>query len=292
MKTVQRYVRPRDLGQALHLAKEDPGAVWLAGGTLLLAGDYADKPASVVDVGPVLGRGIERRDGSLEIGAGLTLQSLAESEAAPEILRKAALGIGSRNVRNRATVGGNIAANRSSSALIPAFLVLDARLEIAGVRGPDSRSETELASYLAAPSGLILSVGIPERPSRRLGYGRWARTANDAAVLVAAVSFAVEGSAMKDAKIAMGGITAKARRLFDLEKRFEGLQVQGLPLDELRDQVERMALPLLVPDGQGVVSASFRKVRGAALLAQAVAEALGGPVDAPDRDRSGKGGVR
>ncbi|HUW42219.1 MAG TPA: FAD binding domain-containing protein [Rectinemataceae bacterium] len=278
MKTVQRYVRPPDLGQALKLAKEDPGAVWLAGGTILLAGDYAGKPASVVDVGPILGRGIERRDGRIEIGAGVTFQDLAESEAAPPMLREAALGIGSRNVRNRATVGGNIAANRPCSALIPALLVLDARLAIAGERGSDSRSEAELASYLAAPSGLILSVSIPERPSRRHGYARWARTANDAAVLVAAVSFTVEGPAMKDVKIAMGGIAGEARRLGELERRFEGFSTAGRPIDDVRNRIEEAAAGLLVPAEQPVVSAAFRKVRGAALLAQAVAEALAGKV--------------
>ncbi|MGO8692549.1 MAG: FAD binding domain-containing protein [Rectinemataceae bacterium] len=282
MKIVQRFARPPDMGAAFALAEQDSSARWLAGGTSLLAGDYADKPASVIDIGAFIPRGIELREGLVAIGAGTTFQEIAESPSVPFVLKRAALGQGSRNVRNRATIGGNIAADRSSSAFIPALLVLDAKLEIAIVRaaGP-TRTSLDLASYLAAPSGLILSVSFPIPDSRRTGYGRWARTSNDSAILVAAVSFSIDASLMKNFEIAMGGISTKSRRMNELEKRFEGMPIptEAASGEDFRDIVEKAALPLLVPTRGGAVSAPFRKLRGAALLAEVMAEAAQGRVE-------------
>jgi putative selenate reductase FAD-binding subunit len=300
MNTVERYSRPPDLAAALAAAASDPDAVWLAGGTSLLAGDYSDKPASVIDIGSILPRGITVHEGTIAIGADTTFQELAEASAAPALLKEAALGVGSRNVRNRATVGGNIAADRSSSALIPALLVLDAKLEIAvgGATRPASQTQ-ELASWLSAPSGLILSISFRDPASRRSGYGRWSRTSNDTAILVAALSFTIEKSSMKNLRIAMGGIATKSRRMSELEKRFENMPIpaEDDSGEDFRSIVEKAALPFLVPAEGGAVSASFRKLRGATLLAEVMAKAVGltGTSDGSGSNpsgRAGKGGAR
>ncbi len=278
MNTVERYSRPPDLAAALAAAASDPGAVWLAGGTSLLAGDYADKPSSVIDIGAFIPRGITVREGLVTMGAGTSFQEIAESDAAPDLLKKAVLGVGSRNVRNRATVGGNIGSDRPSSALIPALLVLDARIEVAQRKSAQPTSNSmDLASYLGSPGGLILSVSFQTAASRRSGYGRWSRTSNDTAILVAAVSFSMDTSAMKDLRIAMGGIAAKSRRMSELEKRFENMPIpaEDDSGEDFRSIVEKAALPFLVPAEGGAVSASFRKLRGAALLAEVIAKAIG-----------------
>jgi len=58
MKRVERYARPAELSAALALASADRDARWLAGGTSLLAGDYADKPSSVIDISAVVPGGV------------------------------------------------------------------------------------------------------------------------------------------------------------------------------------------------------------------------------------------
>jgi len=283
MKTVERYYHPADLSAALAAAAGDPDAVWLAGGTSLFAGDYADKPAAVIDISTFIPRGVAAKGSGLSVGAGTTFQELIDSELVPAVLKDAALGIGSRNVRNRATVGGNIAADRACSSLIPSLLVLDAKLEIAGVRSPASSGvgPLDLRSWLDKPEGLILAISFPvPDKSRRSAYGRWARIAVDAAVLGAALCCSVEKGLLKDVRIALGGISGKSRRMRELEARLEGWRLPA-PSDDPRADIETAALPFLAPAEGGIVSASFKRLRGAALLADVVAAAIGGMKEGP-----------
>jgi len=213
------------------------------------------------------------------IGAGCTLQELADAPEIPEALREAALGMGSRNVRNRATVGGNIAADRPCSCLIPSLLVLDATLQVAGMDGVGAglTRQIGLAEWLQAPSGLILEVKLPTADalaagSRRAAYARWARTATDAAVLGVAVSFRLQETSIRDLRVAIGGVASKSRRDHKLEKRFESWPVQASVDD--RPAIEAAALPFLLPDEFGTVGADFRRVRGAALFADVLTAAM------------------
>ena len=191
MKRIERYAKPNSLEAALALKANDPGAAWLAGGTYLLAGDRRDKPESAIDVGAFIPRELRAEGGELVIGAGATFQELLESRLAPPILARAAAGMANRNIRDRATVGGNLGANRSCSSLIPALLVSEARLEVA--EGA-SRLETPLADWLASPRGLVLAIRLPSAGGRKSACGRWARTACDLSVLTAAVSLNLSDS--------------------------------------------------------------------------------------------------
>ncbi|HOX33670.1 MAG TPA: FAD binding domain-containing protein [Spirochaetales bacterium] len=271
MRRTERYARPASLGEALALKAADPAAAWLAGGTFLLAGDARDKPESLIDLGAFLPRGLSAAGAALAIGAGTSFQELADSRAAPALLRRAALGMANRNVRNRATVGGNLGANRSCSSLIPSLLVLGAELELAE-GGPPAAAGLE--SWLAGPRGLVLSLRIPAEAGRRSACGRWARTACDLSVLSAAVSYRLSAGAMRDLRIALGGLGPRARRFPELEALFE-----GRPLPSREDMEARIA-PLLRPIDDLRGSAEFKRFRAAALAAELLRAAAGQEADA------------
>lgn len=74
---------------------------------------------------------IRKESSELSIGAGVTLQELIDASEIPDALKKAAGYIASRNIRNMATIGGNIAANRSDSYVIPCLIALKADVETA-----------------------------------------------------------------------------------------------------------------------------------------------------------------
>ena len=76
---VNEYLRPSTIAEALEAKTKSKDAAYLAGGTDLLAGDYREKPGAVIDIGPLLSSGIERRGPDLSIGAGVTFQDLADS---------------------------------------------------------------------------------------------------------------------------------------------------------------------------------------------------------------------
>jgi probable selenate reductase FAD-binding subunit len=272
MTKVRRYSRASGPAESLAARAADPAARWLAGGTFLLAGDGIDKPEAVVDVGAALPRGIERQAGSALIGAGATLQEIAESEAVPACLAEAALTMMNRNTRNRATIGGNLGADKSCSSLVPILLVLGAEVEVISPASPEP-ARLLLERWLEERSGsqraadLVLRVSVPMDPSVRAAYRRWNRVSCDLSVLGAAAAYSLSDGRVSGLRIALGGLGPKARRHPALDALFEG---KCLPS---REEIEKAAAPLLEPISDLRASAAFKRLRGAQLLADALAEA-------------------
>jgi len=138
---------PRSVSEAQSCLAE--GAVPVGGATLVWAGWQRDGfPEQAVSLrelpeAKVIG------DGTL--GSAVLLHEM--DERVPEVLRKAAGGVGTGAVRRTATVGGNIVGS-TLRCLLPAALVLDAR---AVVLEPDGPVETDLAELLAKRP-LLLSL--------------------------------------------------------------------------------------------------------------------------------------
>ena len=138
---------PRSVSEAQSCLAE--GAVPVGGATLVWAGWQRDGfPEQAVSLrelpeAKVIG------DGTL--GSAVLLHEI--DERVPEVLRRAAAGVGTGAVRRTATVGGNIVGS-TLRCLLPAALVLDAR---AVVLEPDGPVETDLAELLAKRP-LLLSL--------------------------------------------------------------------------------------------------------------------------------------
>jgi CO/xanthine dehydrogenase FAD-binding subunit len=277
MTKVARYAKPSTREEALAARRAESSAQWLAGGTVLLAGEARDKPESVIDLAAFLPRDILRDKAELAIGAGATFQEIAGSKAVPPCLAEAALTMVNRNTRNRATLGGNLGADKSCSSLIPILIALEAEVEVAS---PASGAIERLAleawlalraegrSSVARAADLALRVLVPIRGGTRAAYRRWNRASCDLSVLGAAAAFRVEGGATTGLRIALGGLGPKARRFPALEALFEGAPPPG------RDEIEEAVAPLLRPIGDLRASASFKRLRGAQLAAEAFLAAL------------------
>lgn len=106
------YARAADIGEAIRIGKE-PSAKFLGGGTNLvdLMRETVEKPQQLVDVTGLSSQIEERSDGSLLIGAAVRNTALAEHKAVRTrypMLSRAILSGASAQIRNMATVGGNI----------------------------------------------------------------------------------------------------------------------------------------------------------------------------------------
>ena len=274
---VKEYYRCESLGDALARLASFPETSILAGGTFLLAGQsfgaqMMRDPASpgsetlhVMDVGRILPATLGRTDNTLRIGALCTFQNILESADAPPVLKSAAGTMANRNIRNRATVGGNLGANKTCASLIPLFLALEAEVEYA-IPG-NIQSRKTVAAWLAEPEGIVLNVHIIMESEQFAASLRTSRTACDLATSTASVVYKKDGDVLRDIRIALGGFGPRATRFPELESLFEG---KPLPV---RDKIEAVAANYLtaVDDRRG--SAGFKKLRGAALLADALHEA-------------------
>lgn len=281
MTKVRRYIKASSLDGALEARRGDPAAAWLAGGTLLLAGDYAQKPESAIDLSGALPRGIARRPSELEIGALASFQEMAESAALPRCLSEAALTMANRNTRNRATLGGNLGADKSCSSLVPLLIALEAEAETASPwprKGEGAIARASLEAWLRSraeerevprAAELLVRVFVPLRPGRRAAYRRWNRVACDLSVVGAACAYELEGGKIRRLRVALGGLGPKARRFPAIEELFEGSAPPS------REEVEVRVAPLLRPIDDLRASADFKRLRGAQLLADALCEATG-----------------
>lgn len=129
---IKEVFKPASLEDAVKLKEEN--IYYLSGGTQInwtpaqAARKLKGKPAieKVILVSDLLSKEIKKEGTDLFIGAGITLQELIDSPGIPGVLKKAARYIASRNIRNMATLGGNIGANRPDSYILPCLIALKA----------------------------------------------------------------------------------------------------------------------------------------------------------------------
>ena len=108
------YLRPGDVADAVAMVSGDPGASYLAGGTTqldLMLKDGVLQPERLVDIGRLPLRGITRNADTLRVGALTTMEELAADPTVTErvpFVREALLAGASPQLRNMATIGGNL----------------------------------------------------------------------------------------------------------------------------------------------------------------------------------------
>ncbi len=170
------YERPSRLADALALlADQGPDARLLAGGTDLIIRirDGSIRPRTVVDVKAIaeLERGIREVDGWLRIGARTTMTDIVGDERIRrdyQALADGAAVVGSVQIRNRATLAGNICNASPAADTAPALLVFDARVVIAGPAG--TRTVPLDAFFIRsgvttlAPDELVAAIELPRPP--------------------------------------------------------------------------------------------------------------------------------
>ena len=135
-------IRPNTIPEALAmLAEHGAAAMPVAGGTNVLVDLRTGKhqPQVLVDVARLPGlRSIQREDGHLVVGGGTTISDLLYepliAQYAPA-LREAAAVFANPLIRNRATVGGNLADASPAADTAPPLLALDAEVELASQNG-------------------------------------------------------------------------------------------------------------------------------------------------------------
>jgi CO/xanthine dehydrogenase FAD-binding subunit len=112
--SVFEYVRATDVGEAVAAVSADPAAAYLAGGTTqldLMLKDGVVSADRLVDITRLPLRGVTRGDGTIRVGALTTMEELAADPTVAErlpLVREALLAGASTQLRNMATIGGNL----------------------------------------------------------------------------------------------------------------------------------------------------------------------------------------
>ena len=231
------YKTPKILKEACDLLWESGGkAKLIAGGTDLVIslrnGDL--KPQCLIDITNIEGlRKIVEKNGMISIGAAVTLSEIASSPAVKkygEILSDAASEIGSPQIRNVGTIGGNIVNASPAADTLPPLVVLDAVARVVSKLGERDVPLLQLfkGPYKTSlkPFEILTQVSFKKLPSGvRSSFIRLARREGMA---VARMSVAVvlqreEGSdRIEGIRISAGAITPLPQRMSDVEAILKG----------------------------------------------------------------------
>jgi CO/xanthine dehydrogenase FAD-binding subunit len=163
---------PRTLAEAVDLRAEHPGALPIQGGTDVMVAFNFDRarPGVVLNLNEVAAlRGWSREDGEIRLGAGLTYTEAMEGELAELLpaLAEASRTVGSPQIRNRGTIGGNLGTASPAGDALPPLVVERAEVECMSVRGarrvPLVEFVTGVKRSVLADDELIVAVWV--RPS-------------------------------------------------------------------------------------------------------------------------------
>jgi len=163
---------PRSLEEALRLKAQHPGAVPIQGGTDVMFDLNFDRarPGLLLNLNEVAElRGWSRENGTLRLGSGLTYTEAMQEPLAEELpaLAEASRTVGSPQIRNRGTIGGNLGTASPAGDALPPLLVESAEVELASVRG---ERRVPLGAFLIGPKRNTLAedeliVAVHVRPS-------------------------------------------------------------------------------------------------------------------------------
>jgi CO/xanthine dehydrogenase FAD-binding subunit len=188
------FLQPRSLPEALAVKAERPEAVAIAGGTDVMVELNFDRrrPEVVLDLTrvPELAEW-SRGDGAVRVGAGVTYTRMV-AELADDLpgLAIAARTVGSPQIRNRGTIGGNLGSASPAGDCHPPLLAVGAEVEVASASGGSRRVPVDSfftgpKKSALAPEELICAVHLPAAT----GPQQFAKVGTRNAMVIAVCSF-------------------------------------------------------------------------------------------------------
>jgi aerobic carbon-monoxide dehydrogenase medium subunit len=275
------YYRAGSLDEAVALLKQHDGAKVLAGGHSLIPPMKLRlaQPTALIDIGRIGElKGITiTRDSGVRIGALTTHAEVAASGDVPAVLREAAGLIGDAQVRNRGTVGGNLAHADPASDLPTVMVALDATFHVVGPNGrrdiPASLFFLDLFSTGLEEGEIMIHVQVPDQRGAGSAYAKLPNPASRYCMVGAAAVLNIDGGTVSQARVAVGGLTPTARRASSVEAALMGQAVTA-------ESIARAAAAVQNDLGDDILSdihasADYRRAMATVYVKRALMKAAG-----------------
>lgn len=276
------YYEPKTIEEACSLLSQfGHDASILAGGTDLIPKMKRGFKATryVVNIKKILGLDCikEEREEGVRIGALTLLSELTTNPLVRDkfpILSVAANSIGSLQVRNLATLGGNLCNAAPSADMGPGLLVLDPTVKISGLSG---HREMPLEEFFVGPGMVNLGMGeiltevyvpFPSTNNKQIYLKHSVRRAMDIAIVGVAVclSFEEKTCICQKARVALGAVAPTPIRARKTENVILGKRLEQIPLSSIGEIVRTEVTP--ISDVRG--SDSYRYEMVSALTVRAI----------------------
>ena len=224
------YVRAGSVEEAIQLLGQHENAKLLAGGHSLLPMMKLRlaQPGMLIDIGRIAGlSGVSSADGAVSVGALSTHAAIASADGVPGALADAAGHVGDQQVRNRGTIGGNVAHADPASDLPTALVALGANMHMTGSGGSRSVSAEDcfidlFTTALADDEVMTKITMAAEGHHTGSAYAKLEHPASRYALVGAAASVTLEGNTVTACRVAVGGLTPAATRASSVEAALVG----------------------------------------------------------------------
>ena len=273
--------KPKSLNDALAILIEHGNdAAILAGGTDLLV----DLRVQRRDVHHLVSlayisklRGIAETSNGITIGSATTLTDLLKSDVIQTnypALIEAAEVMGSTQIRNTGTIGGNIASAVPSADLPPVLLVLGAEVVIASQNGERTIAMHDFFQGVRKTSiqigEVVTSINLPT-PSGNAVYERFdLRQGNSLAVAAVAANITMEGDTITGAKVALGAVAP----IPGIVQGVNEVLVGNTLSDELLGEVAELSMHAANPITDLRASAEYRRELVGILATRAIKRSM------------------
>jgi CO/xanthine dehydrogenase FAD-binding subunit len=248
---------PRTLEEALSLKAAQPGAVPIEGGTDVMVELNFDRgrPEVLLDLNRVQElKGWLRDDGTLRLGASLTYTEAMREPLAGLLpaLAEASRTVGSPQIRNRGTLGGNLGTASPAGDALPPLLLEGAEVELASVRGTRRLAVEQFLTgpklNALDPDELIVAVLVEPSGDPQTFMKIGPRNAMVIAVCSLALAVDRERREVRAAYGSAGPVPALVRGTLDERESFPGQVAEAAsPIDDVRGSADyrRHALRVL-----------------------------------------------
>ncbi len=250
------YYKPRTLDEVWDLKEKVPDARVIAGGTDVMVGirNGEMKPSALISLRSIPDLDTIEVGKPTRIGAMVTISTLIQNKALQAdfpILVQAARELGCVQIRNVATIGGNLCNCSPSSDTAPALLVLEAKVRLQNRQG--SRI-IPLSEFFSGPGqsclgpGEILTDILLEPPEleTRTAYLKKGRMKMDLAIASLAVLLEIKGNTCLKARLAAGSVAPMPVRLTKVEALLEEATLTK-NTEDLISQAQEAAMESIAP---------------------------------------------
>ncbi len=273
------FFEPTTLAEASRLFAEEHAQL-LAGGTDLVIGmkAYTETPESVISLQKIPGlTGITTDGNSINIGAMTKIREVERSADVQQhhtALAEGASEIGSIQIRNLATIGGNIAHASPAADTVAGLLVADAHVDIASAEGERSVPINELftgpGQTVLAPGEIITRFRLPTPASGSHYIKHKIREVMDLAFIGVAAAVNLDNGTITDARIGLAAVAPTPIRAREAEDLLKG----NAPTPELLEQAGEAAAAAASPISDLRCSAEHRREMVDVLTKRTLQEAV------------------
>lgn len=250
------YYCPTSIDDALLLlAEKGSQAKLIAGGTdlLVMMKDRVITPESIIDIKsiPDLDQVTWGEKEGLSIGALVKVSEVIRSDQIKKrfpSLYDGAKSLGTPQLRNMATVAGNICRSSPSADLIPSLLVLDASVKLISKGGERTLL---LDDFITGPGQNVLNNEIlteinipPDNRSYRTGFIKLGRLSEDLAQVNCAVKMVITNGQFEDIKISLGAVAPRVVRARTVEAALAGEAATQEVIHEAAEMVVQDIAPI------------------------------------------------